>query len=368
MTDNYENERIRRGLAVLVEDAPLAPDFDELTTTRARPVERRAAQLSVRGLLAAAVLVSLVVGVAWIGQSGGSKSPAVEGPETTIAATTPTTSAVPTTSTLAALEPGVFPRVFLDTEGWTISYIDHIDGLASDGEFADSDMQFENGSDEAELRMASGAHADTDALVADRIAAAERLEDETVWDTDAYVIRRGGSTFVAIWESNSVVYEFVVHDTDELTFRDLLGSVTRAPEDEWIAMLPDSMVTDRAATVSEYLDDIPVPDGLDITSLQDGPVEHWYPVGAEVVGAVTCAWLDQWVVAKASGDEKAVDQAVDAMATSRDWAVLEEMSTTGEYGSVVWEYADAMAGDGTIVTGTVTTVEATYRQTFGCNG
>jgi len=368
MTDNYENERIRRGLAVLVEDAPLAPDFDELTTTRARPVERRTAQLRARGLLATAVLVSLLLGVAWLGQSTGSQSPAVEGPETTIAATTPSTTAAPTTSILASLEPGVFPLVFLDTAGWTISYIDHIDGVASDGEFADSDMQFVNGSDEAELRMASGSHANTDALVADRIAVGERIEDESVWDTDAYVIRRGGSTFVAIWESNSVVYEFVVHDTDEPTFRELLGSVTRLPEDEWLAMLPDTMVTDRAATVSEYLDDIPVPDGLDITSLQDGPVEHWYPVGAEVVGAVTCAWIDKWVHARASGDEQGVDQAVDAMATSRDWEVLEDMSTIGDYGSVVWEYADAIAGDGTIVTGTVTTVEATYQQTFGCAG
>lgn len=61
-----------------------------------------------------------------------------------------------------------------------------------------------------------------------------------------------------------------------------------------------------------------------------------------------------------------MQRAVDAMASSHDWQILDDMLAEGEYPNVVWEYADAMSGDGTIVAGEVTTVEATHQRAFGC--
>lgn len=54
------------------------------------------------------------------------------------------------------------------------------------------------------------------------------------------------------------------------------------------------------------------------------------------------------------------------MGASREWGILIEMSTEGEYPEVVWEYADAIAGDGTIVGGRVLTVEESYQAALGC--
>jgi hypothetical protein len=42
------------------------------------------------------------------------------------------------------------------------------------------------------------------------------------------------------------------------------------------------------------------------------------------------------------------------------------MATEGDFSLVVFEYADAIAGDGTVVGGRVLTVEESYRQAFGC--
>jgi hypothetical protein len=87
-----------------------------------------------------------------------------------------------------------------------------------------------------------------------------------------------------------------------------------------------------------------------------------------VVGAVSCTWIEQWVAARRGGDASAAAEAVTAMAGSRDWAVLREMAPEGAYPSVVQEYADAIAGDGTVLGGKRLTVEESYRSAFGCRG
>jgi hypothetical protein len=353
-----------------VEDTPLAPDFDDLTTTHVRPIETtKQGSYVVAGLSAAAVLVIFVVGGIWIGQSGGQSDLATD----TLVA--PTSTAIATSSTLVDLAPGMLPRVLVDDPDWSIVYVHHEEGSNADGKFVNadgkfvvSDLKFGNGEAEAELRMNSGAHADLDALIADRVRDANRLGDQEIWDTTAVIVDIGqGANFTAMWESNAVEYEFVAYDTDESTFRGLLTSLIQTTEEKWIATLPDTIVTDRSAATTEYLADIPVPSGFDTTSLGEGPIEHWYQVGADVVAAVTCAWIEQWADAKAADDDAAIDRAIDAMATSRDWGILHEMSMEGEFSNVVWEYADAIASDGTIVAGEVTTVEASYQRAFGCS-
>jgi hypothetical protein len=50
-----------------------------------------------------------------------------------------------------------------------------------------------------------------------------------------------------------------------------------------------------------------------------------------------------------------------ALASSHDWAILREMNSDGDYPEVVWQYADAVAGDGTVVGGKAVSVEESYK-------
>jgi hypothetical protein len=123
-----------------------------------------------------------------------------------------------------------------------------------------------------------------------------------------------------------------VHAVDEGTWRSVVGSVSVLSED-------------RAAVVDEMLADMPLPPGFDRAALsQGGTANDRYQVGAAVASAVACGWIEQWVAAKTSDDEVSAQQSADALATSRDWAVLNEMKASGAYPDVLWEYADAVNG------------------------
>jgi hypothetical protein len=113
---------------------------------------------------------------------------------------------------------------------------------------------------------------------------------------------------------------------------------------------------------------MPLPEGFDSDPLEQGDaVRDRYQLGAIVSGAVACAWLDQWVAATAADDEASVQQAVDAMATSHGWAVLQQMNDEGDYPEVLWEYADALAGNGPIMGGKELTIEESYGAALGCD-
>ncbi|NPC97007.1 hypothetical protein [Nocardioides sp. zg-DK7169] len=82
-----------------------------------------------------------------------------------------------------------------------------------------------------------------------------------------------------------------------------------------------------------------------------------YHLGADVAGAVACAWLDELRAAHRAGDEDRAAAAATALATSRRWPVLREMADDGGYADVLWGYADQVAA-GTVPRG--------YRQGLGC--
>jgi hypothetical protein len=121
---------------------------------------------------------------------------------------------------------------------------------------------------------------------------------------------------------------------------------------------------DRAPVVREMLTDIPLPDGFDPAPLETGTLADRYQLGAQVTAAVSCAWLDLWLDATERGDASAADQAADALATSRDWAILQEMDPQGGWSSEVWAYADAVNSDG-LVHGEWT-VRESYGNALGC--
>jgi len=358
--DDREREQLRRGLAVLVEETPVAPEL----ALRATPLQESSLQRTPTRVFvtaAAAVLVA-VGGVALLQTQGSSTGPAAS---ETLPATS--TVAVPTTSkSVPTIAAGELPYVVSTSPGWTITLVagsgrDQIDGS---GEHRYLTIVFGNGPSEAELNVELGS--DVEGLITDREAVGTRIEETTLWGTTVVVLRRSSDRdHTAIWGIDDVVFELRA-TVDEPTFRSLLASLTVVDREEWVASVPDTVVTDRAAAVTEYLADIPLPAGFDTTPLRSGPEVDRYFVGADVVAAVTCAWIEQWIAAKADQDQPGIDQAVAAMATSSEWDILKEMSTRGEFSTVVFEYADAIAGDGTVVGGRVLTVEESYRQAFGC--
>jgi len=95
-------------------------------------------------------------------------------------------------------------------------------------------------------------------------------------------------------------------------------------------------------------------------------VHDRYQLGAKVAGSVACRWIERWIGADAAGDTQAAQQAIDAMATSRRWAILVEMDADGDYPEALWELADATATGNQVSGGERMTVQASYANTLGC--
>jgi hypothetical protein len=378
MLDAKEREDVRRGMRVLVDEAPLAPDYEAIITPRlgdAHPAGR-----SPLVVLVASGLLVIAVGALTFLFSGSQV-----GPE-------PSTPALDSTpmEPLPALSPGEFPLVSIDLPGWTISYVEESEGSIEMSDVEDTALErmvfeesvnyhsatilFTDGTKQAELRLSSSALDDVERLIADRLSSGSRLTDETVLGSNAAVIRLDDLSFTGIWSASDVEYEFVGHEfggeDGEEDFRSVLRALRRVSETDWTASLSDEIVSDRASTIRQYLSDIPLPPGFDTTAVEEGPIEHWYQVGADTVRAVSCGWLDYWVSAKSAGDQASMQQAVDAMAGSRQWSILIDMSAEGGFHEMVWEYADAIATDGTVSGGyesaDVLTVEGSYTNAFGC--
>ena len=68
-----------------------------------------------------------------------------------------------------------------------------------------------------------------------------------------------------------------------------------------------------------------------------------YQLGAWVTGTVACTWLKRWSDARRTGDTAGVQQAVRAMATAKDWPILQEMSNSGGYPQILELLAAAMS-------------------------
>ena len=225
----------------------------------------------------------------------------------------------------------------------------------------------------AEVRIWSGNLAEVEAQVLNRALEARSVRTASIDKMPVAVT----------YHSDDLSRVFVVGGTDgyviEIDFSLLGVNATDADLDALLSSirlvdiatfedaLPEGSVTTGSveAVVAEMLSDIPVPVGFDPSGLT--ATGERYQVGAQVVSAVTCSWIDQWVVATAAGDTELADIAVAALSTSREWSILIEMESQGGYSGVVWEYADAIAGDGTVVGGRVLTVEESYQAALGCN-
>lgn len=145
----------------------------------------------------------------------------------------------------------------------------------------------------------------------------------------------------------------------EAAYRTLLTRLVAIAPGELDDHLPARFVTgpERADAVQQALAGIPLPDGLDAGDIESSESDP-YHLGADVTGTVVCAWIDQYVAARADGDAGAAQEAQDALATSPKWPVLRRMNPEGDYPEVVWEFS-ADIGKGT--------VPEQYQQGLGCD-
>ncbi|NEE03005.1 hypothetical protein [Phytoactinopolyspora halotolerans] len=198
---------------------------------------------------------------------------------------------------------------------------------------------------------------------------------------------------LAVWQQGGHVVKVAAYGLTDADgrlahgeFEDVLATFTQVDIETWLDAMPGDVVQpdEIESAVAEMLSDIPVPEGFEPTDLADSVgVRDQYHLGADVTGAVTCSWIDHWVEGTKRGDDTAVEAAESALASSHDWSILQTMAPEGGFPDAIWEYADAIVGEGTrpnggpvdeaIPAGTVvgdTVLEepvVVYREELGCS-
>ena len=254
------------------------------------------------------------------------------------------------------------PRLLVGEPGWTIARADEFS--AEYGE-----MTFVRGTRQLEVRWGPGQ--DHQFGVEKRAAELDALQTVTVAGDSARVFRYPGTNdFTAVWLRDGRSVEARGVAPSAAAFATTLTTLRQVDIDTWLAAMPDDVVkpASRADIVGEMLAGVPHPDGFDAAALRTGDgIRDRYQLGAQVSGAVACAWIGQWVDARLAGDESRAREAVTAMATSHRWPILREMDEEGYYPEVLWELADAMATNAAVSGGKpLTTIEESYADALGC--
>ena len=209
-----------------------------------------------------------------------------------------------------------------------------------------------------------------DVYVDDRAHSADPPWEITVTGLPATAFQYSGTTdFTTLWLDGDYSFEARGVFSDRASYEAILAALKPTDVDTWLGAMPVSVVKpdSRAGIVAAMLEDIPLPRGFDVTDLEasDG-VSDRYQLGARVTGAVACAWIEQWIEASAAGDTSAETEAIEALESSRNWAILHEMATSGAFPQVLWEYAEAIAATGTVPGEQPTNVWESSKHALGC--
>jgi hypothetical protein len=324
-----ELDPIRR-LAPPVE--PLAPQ--DVARIRARALAPRRRRRNVGALLGPVAIAACVAAVVLVTAGGDVEVPA------------------PTGQAPQGDVPGA-PRLLLGG-GWTVTRVD-------EWQSGSGEMTFERDGQELQLSWMPG----RDAGPSKEDGARHVLTFGTADGARAAVWRwRGSDEYHAVWRVGDTSLDARGTASSAAAFAGMVENLRQVGVDEWLRALPASAVApaERGDAVDEMLDGIPRPPGLDLARLRDSAATRdRYQLGAQVAGAVACGWIAEWAEARAAGDDERVRRATAALASSGDWAILREMNAEGDYPEAVWQYADAVAGDGTVMGGKRLTVEESYR-------
>lgn len=233
------------------------------------------------------------------------------------------------------------PLVLLDAPGWHVDYADEQSAEEGEMHFAAAEPQ------RAALHWRGGELAMWNR---DRAASADLSTTAPVLDTTARVYRYEGARagrrdVTALWRYDDRVLEFRATVADVTAFKLLLAQLRHVDTDTWLSALPASVVktADRSAVIAEMLRGVTLPPGFDPSAIKGAALtKDRYQLGAAVTGTVACSWLKRWSDARRRGDGAGVRQAIAAMATARDWPILDEMAKSGAYPQVLYGYAAAM--------------------------
>ena len=253
------------------------------------------------------------------------------------------------------------PRLLVDEPGWEVTRADQFS--VDFGE-----MTLANGERRLDLKwLPAGRY---ERAVALRVAEMDDLATTPAARAQARLFRYPDtSDYVAVWLEGDYMVEARGLAPNAEEFRVTLAALDEVDVDTWLSAMPASVIQPalQAEVVEEMLADIPLPPGFDRTKIAtSSAVRDRYQLGAQVAGAVACAWIDRWLTARRAGDEDGAREAVAAMATASSWPVLQEMEEEGDYPKVLRQYATAMAGDGLVPAGKLLTVEESYEAALGC--
>lgn len=253
------------------------------------------------------------------------------------------------------------PRLLVDDPDWKVERAD--EWQAGAGE-----MTVGNGTDQVAIRWMDGA--DYQGLVTSRTDKSVRQEQIKVLGDEALLAINDDPPAVwAVWLRDGTTIE-VAGRGDVDTFRHVLDRLKAVDVDTWLGAMPADVVApdgDHASAVDDMLRGVPLPPGFDADALRSSDlVRDRYQLGAQVISAVTCGWLDSYFAAKGSGDKAGMADAAAQLATSRQWPILQEMQADGGFSGVVWAYADAVQPGANSLLEKKAPVAEVYRQAFEC--
>ena len=110
-------------------------------------------------------------------------------------------------------------------------------------------------------------------------------------------------------------------------YDEILDSLRPVDVETWLNAMPASTVRPeaRSEAVDRMLRGIPLPPGFDAAALQsEDSIADESSLAVKVGNAVSCAWVESWIAARAGGDEAAAERAVTAMASSPEWPIVRE--------------------------------------------
>lgn len=183
----------------------------------------------------------------------------------------------------------------------------------------------------------------------------QRWIEAPVLDTTAQVDTRaefyanlggpGDHQMTAYWSEDGYVLELRAAVPDQAAFEERLSWLRRVDSQTWLDAMPATVVkaAEHDAAVREMLKGIPAPKTFKPSRVPDeGLTTNRYQVAGAVTATVSCLWFLQWGEARRTGDSAARIEAERAMATSKRWPILREMSQDGAYQNTIWQLAEEM--------------------------
>jgi hypothetical protein len=261
------------------------------------------------------------------------------------------------------------PRLLVDADGWRVTRVD---------EWAEGtgEMTFGNGQRQLEVRWMPGG--DEAAQRNDKYGSDSQEHFEATVEGAHADVYRYDTQYSAIWldaDGNSV--EALGQAPSKQAFLDVLTRLEKVDVDAWLTALPASAVTpkERGQAVTEIADGMPIPPGLDLEALRASgdATRDRYQLGAQVVGAVACGWIEHYWAGKDAGNPKQVAEAAAALRTVDTWPILAEMDAEGDYPVVLREYVHATLGDGKLPVESKVgktkdvTLRESYASALGCD-